>query len=225
VSHNFIDLTGKRFGSWYVQHRTALEPGAPPHWTCLCVCGQVRSVSGPNLRNGLTKSCGCEKEARRAEARSFDYRTEHPMYWRWQGIIQRCHHPNVPNYRRYGGRGISVCDRWRFGENGASGFQCFLSDVGEPAFQGASIDRIDNDGNYEPGNVRWADSTQQVRNSSLTKLNEIAVSEIKAKLIARESAKSLAIAYGVSDGTIYSIKAGITWRNVAPAKLNGASVE
>ena len=80
-----------------------------------------------------------------------------PLYNVWNGMRQRCHNPNQPHYPRYGGRGISVCDRWLKFEN-------FLADMGEPPGPGYSLDRIDNDGNYEPGNVRWATKAEQRAN-------------------------------------------------------------
>ena len=79
-------------------------------------------------------------------------------------MIRRCHMPSDRTYPGYGGRGISVCDRWRFGDGGATGVECFYADMGDPPFAGASLDREDNDGNYEPGNCRWATDKQQARN-------------------------------------------------------------
>jgi hypothetical protein len=78
-------------------------------------------------------------------------------------MLQRCYNPNINNYPDYGGRGIEVCDRWRFGENGRTGFQCFLEDMGCPP-RGKSLDRINVNGNYEPSNCRWATIFEQARN-------------------------------------------------------------
>ena len=91
------------------------------------------------------------------------------LYHRWQHMIQRCHNPNYPDYPRYGGRGIYVCDRWRFGEDGVSGFTLFMEDVGKYARRNLSMDRIDNSKGYEPGNVRWATTKQQANNRRSTK--------------------------------------------------------
>jgi hypothetical protein len=86
-----------------------------------------------------------------------------PEYRSWKAMKQRCTSPSHPAYKRYGGRGIAICDRWRFGMNGRSGFESFLSDMG-PRLEGKTLDRYpNNDGNYEPSNCRWATSEQQRR--------------------------------------------------------------
>lgn len=90
---------------------------------------------------------------------------KHFMYGAWAGMVNRCHNPNNASFARYGGRGTTVCDRWRKGEGGKSGFECFLADMGErPA--GMTLDRQNANGNYEPGNCRWADARTQRVNLS-----------------------------------------------------------
>ncbi len=90
---------------------------------------------------------------------------KHFMYGAWAGMVNRCHNPNNSSFARYGGRGTTVCDRWRKGEGGKSGFECFLADMGERP-HGKTLDREDASGNYEPGNCRWADASTQRRNMS-----------------------------------------------------------
>lgn len=87
-----------------------------------------------------------------------------PRYARWSNIKQRCYNPNNPAYEYYGARGIAVCDRWRFGEDGVSAFECFLHDIGPSPGEGYSLDRVDTDGHYDPSNVRWATAVEQRRN-------------------------------------------------------------
>ena len=86
-------------------------------------------------------------------------------------IMQRCYNPNHKEYKDYGGRGITVCDRWRFGENHLHGFECFMTDMGDKPSTEYSIDRIDNDKGYSPDNCRWATPTQQIGNRRKNKNN------------------------------------------------------
>jgi hypothetical protein len=87
-----------------------------------------------------------------------------PEYQAWNGIITRTENAARPDFVNYGGRGIRMCDRWRHGEGGKSGFECFLADMGPRPSSGYSIDRIDVDGHYEPANCRWASKQEQMRN-------------------------------------------------------------
>ena len=166
---NTIDLTSKRFGrltaQWPSGKRCAR--GASIMWLCLCDCGNLHLVDSVHLRNGKTLSCGCLR--RTAPQVSSTFRHGHalrgritPEYKCWCHIIERCTNPNYPEWRYYGGRGIKVCKRWMRFEN-------FLEDMGPrpscPTPHAFSIDRYpDNDGNYEPGNCRWATPVEQNAN-------------------------------------------------------------
>lgn len=122
-----------------------------------CACGDVKVLP----RGTKLKDCGCGiYEAPRHEAHG-GYRMG--LYEVWRSMRRRCADPENP---RYGGRGISVCDRWR------DSFAAFLEDVGPRPFDGASLDRIDNAKGYEPGNVRWATATQQGRNKDNNRVVE-----------------------------------------------------
>jgi hypothetical protein len=145
------------------------------------------------------------------------------LYSTWGSMIQRCTNPKSSHWHRYGGRGIKVCERWR----GRGGFANFLSDVGERPAPGLSIDRIDNDGNYEPGNVRWATAGQQVRNSASAKLNERQAEQMVADFLSGVNTPTLCSKYGFGKNGVYNLlkKAGVwsspegiaireTWKNV-----------
>lgn len=150
------NLTGKRFGRLEVICRVGTGPGRSALWECRCDCGRIIKTTAHSLRICGTKSCGClQKETVRA------IMTKHGMYQSatygiWEGVISRCNNPNNHAYNYYGGRGITVCDRWKSFEN-------FLIDMGERPGR-KTIDRINVNGDYEPGNCRWASMKEQRRN-------------------------------------------------------------
>jgi hypothetical protein len=151
-----IDLTGRRFGRWLV---TAYAHGSRlgAYWRCICDCDACRVVNGHELRRGGSKSCGC-LQREQASARCKTHGMSKTMeYVCWQQMRARCFNPHHRAFENYGGRGISVCEPW------ANSFEAFFADMGTRP-EGCSLDRIDVNGNYEPGNVRWADSKTQTQN-------------------------------------------------------------
>jgi hypothetical protein len=127
---------------------------------CLCVCGQETEARIYDLLRGNIRSCGCLlQDVLRERNRTHGHAArggKHPLYGTWQNMRNRCENPNVGEWKNYGGRGIAVCERWHKFEN-------FLADVGERP-NGMTLDRIDNDGDYEPGNVKWSSRPEQMRN-------------------------------------------------------------
>lgn len=159
-----LSLAGQEFGRLTVIEEVGRSVDRSVEWLCRCTCGQTTLASAANLRRGSKKSCGCLKNELTA-ARNLA-RRKHGMhgtriYRIWAAMIKRTTSPNADNYQRYGGRGIQVCDQWRTFEN-------FYADMGPSYGDGLSIDRIDNDGHYEPGNVRWATPAEQTRNRSVS---------------------------------------------------------
>ncbi len=143
------------------------------YFLCQYKCGSKKEVVEASLRNGRSVSCGCfayemSKERHSTHGACRDRKTT-PEYAAWKNLISRCVNPRNARFSDYGGRGISVCDRWLHGENGKPGFECFLDDMG-PRPDGMTIDRSDNDGNYEPGNCRWATPVMQMANRRNTRM-------------------------------------------------------
>lgn len=147
------DLTGKVFG-----RLTALSFIKGGKWLCQCECGRETAIWTSSLIKGLTKSCGCTWHA--VSGRKTHGLTESAEYKVWCGVKRRCLNKNEKAYKRYGARGITICDRWK------DSFENFLADMGQRPSAAHEIDRIDNDGNYEPCNCRWLEKAKQAQNRS-----------------------------------------------------------
>jgi hypothetical protein len=160
----FVDRTGQVIGRLTVLARAANDPQGRIRWLCRCECGTEVVVLVGNLGKN-TNSCGCLRRDVLASRPGRHGMTGTPTWWSWICMRQRCSDPRVYGYSRYGGRGITVCERW------LHSFENFLADMGERP-DGMTLDRIDNDGNYEPGNCRWATSSDQNNNRSDNKIRK-----------------------------------------------------
>lgn len=164
----FNDLTGQRFGKWLVLERTAEKLNNHICWKCKCDCGTEAVRLGYTLTQGTSKSCGCHQQKIASERVSHGHASRSGRtvtYTTWKNMRQRCTNSNIPEYKHYGGKGITVCERWNKYEN-------FLSDMGERPEGRMTIDRIDTNKGYEPGNCRWATYKTQARNTTRNKFIE-----------------------------------------------------
>lgn len=151
-----LDLMGRRFKFLTVVAYVGLNKHKQASWMCRCDCGRERVIHGSALILGKRKSCGCKNSEPYLSDR---LKPLYPVeYAAWVHLRQRCSNSKNPKYKDYGGRGISVCDRW------TECFQNFIDDMGVKPSPKHSLDRIDNDGNYEPGNCRWATAKEQRNN-------------------------------------------------------------
>ena len=225
------DLTGRKFGNLLVVRKTGEMRHRHFMWECLCDCGEIKSVRADSLTSGRVGSCGCSR--RRSMGHSFCDGKETSTYRTYRSMLRRCTNPKDAGYKWYGGRGIKVCDRWLHGENGKRGFACFLEDMGEkPDWADGGIDRIDNDGNYEPNNCRWATIKQQFEKRVRTvnyknppiyigernpqaRLSEKDVITIIGMLRSgRYSHRKISGIYDCSKTTIGNIAHGKTWKHI-----------
>lgn len=187
------DVTGKRFGK-LMALRFDRQEGRLSYWLCSCDCGNQVTVRTYSLLCGRTRSCGClGAEVARNRLTTHGESKKSKEYEIWRAMRRRCGNPNAKNYRNYGGRGISVCERW-------DSYECFLADMGRCP-EGFSIERKNNDGNYEPSNCIWADPFTQTRNKRVNRIIEFQ----GVKLILKDWSKKI----GISPQTIgHRLKAG-----------------
>jgi hypothetical protein len=168
------DLIGQRFGRLQVLERAA---GTKASWVCRCDCGNIITLCSAELRKRA--SCGCYR----------DGHANHPLYDCWCQIKQRCFNPRVPAYVNYGARGITMHSSWR------DSFEAFVRDLPPKPRPEYSIDRIDNDGNYEPGNVKWSTQKEQVNNQRIRKNSVTGVEGYSLQQISRRIGVGYAAVY------------------------------
>lgn len=207
------DMSGQRFGRLVVL-AVVNKVGSKARLHCRCDCGKEKMVLPSNVRKGHTTSCGC-LSAELSKVRAYELgksMERHGMsrtqtYNSWRMAKARCSKAVNKNYALYGGRGITMCDRW------FNSFDLFLADMGEKPV-GFSIERLDNNKGYEPGNCVWATQETQCQNMRSNKMNADKVREARARVAAGESRKVVQADFGISESHLERLVSRKTWKNV-----------
>ena len=161
-----LELTGKVFGNLIVLRKDINRTKfGNVQWVCECICGSRRLYLAQNLLSGQSKSCGCTRSYLAKERFTKHDMSGSSEYKIWAGMKARCYNKSNASFQHYGGRGITVCDSW------LNSFEAFFDDMGNRPTSNHSIDRINNNGNYEPGNCRWTTQFIQCINTRRRRKN------------------------------------------------------
>lgn len=164
IAAHAADIAGQRFGRLVALGPVGRARGREIIWECRCDCGALTSLKVGSLRSGTTRSCGCLQRELLANRVRQHGDTGSPEFRAWQAMKTRCGNRKQPHYNNYGGRGITVCERWR------NSFDAFLEDMGPKPSDKHSLDRIDNEKSYSPENCRWTTRFTQSRNHRRNRL-------------------------------------------------------
>lgn len=193
-------MNNKIFNLWKVVDDKRIKITAYWYVRCVCKCGTERMVRIQNLNSGKSKSCGCIGRGKTIKRNTIHNKRFDKIWGIWQAMKNRCYNKNMVQYKNWGGRGITVCDEWK------NSFVAFYKAVGDPP-RGKSLDRINNNGNYELGNVKWSTAKEQMRNKSNNrKINGICISDISKELGGADSLVGKRLKRGWSIENAISIK-------------------
>ena len=160
-----LNLSGHRFGRLLVLSEADNKPNGKSQWHCRCDCGQNPLVGTAEMRNGEATSCGCLRRETTGLLHTKHNKSKTPEFRTWAAMINRCTNKGGNDYHYYGGRGIQVCQRW------LDSFEMFLADMGEKPTPKHTIERVNNNGNYEPSNCKWATRLEQGQNTRRSRRN------------------------------------------------------
>lgn len=200
-----INIKGKRFGR-LIAIRPNGKRGTRIAWLCKCDCGNTTTVDGGSLRNEDTKSCGCLSREK-SKSRAVHGLSKHPIYYAYYDMLKRCYNPDADGYKYYGGRGIQVKYR---------NFIHFRDEMISTWKAGLTIDRIDVNGDYKPGNCRWVTmevQQQNKRNNKLTPASVIGIRQLR-KDEPRLTQRKIAEIFGVSEKRVSVVLRNLAWKNV-----------
>ena len=176
------DLKNKKFGLLKAIEVYGTANDGHKIWNCICDCGNTKQVQSSCLTKGFTKSCGCLRAKNLSKLRKQHGLSRTPEYRSWHSMIARCNgYGNERTKEAYFLRGIKVCESW----TGHDGFLNFIRDVGPKPYSSYTLDRIDNNGDYEPSNVRWASPQQQAQNRRIKRIENFSDKEFLAEAARR----------------------------------------
>lgn len=199
------DLTGLSFG-YLTAEVYAGSDGKNSLWTCRCICGRTVEMAASEItkqkKRGIWASCGCRRRQSIGQRNTAHGKTQHPLFHVWRSMLTRCNLPTAQAYRRYGGRGIVVCERWQ------ESFEAFWEDMYSTYHEGLVLDRRDNEGDYTPENCHWVTYKQSARNTSSNRViqtpwGEMTVSEAAEKSGVKKTTLTYRLDHGVPESRLF----------------------